>query len=711
VSRIVSSISATNFAGYDSKRHSYLKLATLAHILQERDGSIGNSLIGAINNSPHTELKKFRGWASLRNNVSFLGQTYEAINRAPYIQQSGNGAGSVIFPEDDPNYIPMAYPIRLPAALEWTWLDQWYKPRANIGWSSDFNQTSYTANRQQTGSTGVMAFRGPPVWTFWAINYWNTRAIKLTDREKTWTGSFNPTTGIINMVSEGNWNWSFNPGIDLNAEYLYMTTAGTDMYQYRIGSGDPIMEQVAAALQVEADSGYFPFIPVTVNNISVSKSASELFEQSKKAFKKATGSKLTKLLDQIKEAPGSDEIDLGLITLGIQASSPKRFAREYIYRYCQGLRERAGNINGAFTLKIGNDTPYPGAWASESGYAIKFKYLRETVGSGLRTSGSVVKSLVWEISGEEAKLHWQVSADEWRTMTFGSAISQLTGLPGEHGQSALWQAAVTGDDTGFVFPLHEPTLRQMSRLDAIEVTQEAFNLLVGSYTLINTSSLLGGILFFVAATLLVLFPPSAAGIGLLGSNAAVGASIGLVGSAAAIAGAVINAVAAIIVMKIITKTSTLVFGDKIGAIIGAVVGFATITVGTGLMNGQSISSIWSSLGSAQNIMALTNSVGSGISGYVSAAIQDIQTEMASQAEMRETQMRELEKNYAEEFGYGNRVIDPLSLTSTMSGNYMETSQEFLTRTLLTGSDIADISLGMISSFTDLTISSALPGTN
>lgn len=711
MSRIVSSISATNFAGYDSKRHSYVKLAALAHVLQDRSGGIGSSITGALNNSPYTQLKKMRDWASIRANTSHLGQVYEAINSTPYIQPTSGGP-NVLLPEDDPNYIPLAYPIRLPAAVEWLWLDQWYKPRANIGWSSDFNQASYTSRRQDAKSTGVMAFRGPPVWTFWAVEYWWRRAgTKPKDREKTWTASFDEATGVINMVSLGAWNWSFNPGIDLNAEYLYLTTAKTDMYFYKIGSGDPIMEQVAAALGPQEDSGYYPMIPTVINNHSVSKNSPHLLKQAEKVFKKASGTKLSKLLDEIEGNSDVGNIDLSMVFMGVTANSTKRFSREYIYRYCQGLRERAGNPNGAFTVKIGNDTPYPGGWASESGYGIVCNYMRETVGTGLRTPGSVVKSLVWEIVGEEAKLHWQVSANEWRTMAISRAIAQLTGLPGATGQVALWHVINNQGDCAFIFPLHEPTLKTMSRVDAIEVSQEAMNLLVGAYTLIDTSSLLGGILFFVVGLLLVAFPPSAAGIGLLGSNAAVGASIGLVGSAAAIAGAVINAVAALIVIKIISKASVLVFGDKIGAIIGAVVGFAAVTVGTGLMNGQNMSAIWSSMGSAQNIMALTNSVGSGMSGYISAAIQDLQLEMKAQSEFYDAEFQKIQKNYADEFGYGNRVIDPMSLTSAVSGNYMETSQEFLTRTLLTGSDIADISLGMIGSFTDLTISSALPGVN
>lgn len=710
MSRIVSTISATNFAGYNPERRSHVGLAALAHIVQDRPGSVASSIIGALNNSPQTQLKKLRSWASLRNNVSFMGKTYEAINRNPYVQPTSGGT-NVLLPEDDPNYIPMAYPIVLPANLEWQWLDTKHRPSAAISWSADFNESSYTAKRIETGSTGVLAVRGPAIWTFWAVDYWvRNIGAALANQEKTWKASFNPETGIINMISESNWSWSINPGIDLNAEYLYMITALKSMYQYRIGSGDLLMEQIAAQVINNQDYGYYPFIPTLVNSIPVTDVSPDLFRQSKKAFKKLSGSSLASLMDQINESADTNNIDLGSIILGVQASSPKRFTREYIYRYCQGLRSRAGNPTGAFTVKIGNDTPYPGAWASESGYGLIFDHMLETSGTGLRTSGSEVGSLVWEVIGNEAKLHWQVSADEWRTMSIKKALGQLTGLPGANGQVALWEVVNSPGDSPFIFPLHEPTLNSMSKLDAIEVSQEAMNLIVGSYTLINTSSLLGGILFFVAGVLLVAFPPSAAGVGLLGTNAAVGAAIGLAGTAAAIAGLVINAVAALIVLKIISKASVAVFGEKIGAIIGAVVGFAAVTVGTGLMNGQSMSSIWSSMGSAQNIMALTNSVGSGISGYVSAAIAELNAEMQDMSATFESKTTELEKAYAEEFGYGSRVLDPMSLTGSVSGNFMETPSIFLTRTLLTGSDIAEISLGMIDSFTDLTLTSELPGT-
>ena len=694
MSKTIANFSGTNFAGYNPQRRGYMQLAALAHIIQDRPGDVASSIIGALNNSPYTQINSFRKWGMKRANVSFMGQIMEAIDLSPNLT--------------GPDF-PYAFPIVLDAALEWLWMDSWYRPRMGFTWNPGFDSTRHSSGRITHGLGTVLAYRGPANWTFWAKEYWNTHTgSSPTEREKPWKGSFNKTTGEINIVSPGNWSHTFNPGIDQSAEYLYLRY-DLQWFVYKIGSGDAILESVASAAISLPDSGYYPQIPVYVNSFSVTEVSSDLGAQANKAYKKISGTNIPELIDKIEEDPDSGQIDLASILIGVQASSPKKFCREYIYRYCANLRARAGNPTGAFKVSLLNDTVQPGSWASETGYRMYFKSMVETSGSGLRTPTSEVGSFEWEVSGEFARLHWQVSSTEWKTMSIEGAISSLPGLPGDGAKVSLWSVVNSTEDVGFIFPLHEPTLKQMSRLKAIEICQEVMNLIVGSYTLINTSSLLGGILFFIAATLLVAFPPSAAGVGLLGTNAAVGTAVGFAGSAAVLAGFVVNAVAAIIVMKIITKTSVLVFGDKLGSLIGAVVGFATVTVGTGLMNGQNMSSIWNSLGSATNIMALTNAVGSGMSGYISAAINDIQAELADLEESYDTKSKELQQAYADNLGYANSIFDPMGLTNSPLGYSLESPTQFINRTLLTGSDIADISLGMITNFADLTLSTELPG--
>ena len=60
------------------------------------------------------------------------------------------------------------------------------------------------------------------------------------------------------------------------------------------------------------------------------------------------------------------------------------------------------------------------------------------------------------------------------------------------------------------------------------------------------------------------------------------------------------------------------------------------------------------------------------------------------------------RSYEEMFGTaGQGVIDPMQFVS------LESLDSFLSRTLMTGSDIADMSLNMVGSYSDMTLNTDL----
>jgi hypothetical protein len=71
------------------------------------------------------------------------------------------------------------------------------------------------------------------------------------------------------------------------------------------------------------------------------------------------------------------------------------------------------------------------------------------------------------------------------------------------------------------------------------------------------------------------------------------------------------------------------------------------------------------------------------------------------------QSMELTKLMEQNFS-SNGVIDPLSFTDSASGGYVtESLDSFLSRTLMAGSDISELSMGMITNFADITLSTEL----
>jgi hypothetical protein len=195
----------------------------------------------------------------------------------------------------------------------------------------------------------------------------------------------------------------------------------------------------------------------------------------------------------------------------------------------------------------------------------------------------------------------------------------------------------------------------------------------------------------------------AGAIGLLGTAGSVGASLGFTGLMATIVGAVANALAAMILMQIISWASVKIFGAKLGMIIATIASVAAMTVGTSMMNGMSFSAAWGNMMSAANLLKLTNSAIGAVGGYIQASTAEIMQKTADMMNEHEKAMNDVQKQYIETFGLGAFWFDPNQLTDNNPGGTVEMPQSFLDRTLMTGSDIADMSMNMISDFASLTL--------
>jgi hypothetical protein len=220
------------------------------------------------------------------------------------------------------------------------------------------------------------------------------------------------------------------------------------------------------------------------------------------------------------------------------------------------------------------------------------------------------------------------------------------------------------------------------------------------------------IIVFVVMIAITVATGGAGAIGLLGTAGSVGASLGFTGLMAVIVGAVANALAAMILMAIISKLSVAVFGAKLGALIATIASVMAMTVGAGMMSGQSLAASWGNLMSAQNLIGLTSSVGKGVAGYIQAGAMEWMQKTEDLMNEYEKASAAIQKQYIEEFGIGKFAFDPLGLTDVVNvgkDSVGETPQMFLDRTLMTGSDIAGLSLDMISGFANMTLAPATTG--
>jgi roadblock/LC7 domain-containing protein len=393
---------------------------------------------------------------------------------------------------------------------------------------------------------------------------------------------------------------------------------------------------------------------------------------------------------------------------------------------------KPGTVN-SISIKTPNTSSSP----IENHFKISWINISETLSSGVGKTGAKKGDMWWEVlpsidngslisnsvlsgyfsetSGKvsHVKLYWQYANNNYKTL-------EIYGLNHQNliyaGKAVTIHADEGIDDTdasGFFFPLHYPTLKRIPLVDANELAINNRLLIFNSYKSVTKKWYQKGIWAIIAIIVLaVVFPPA---VGVLGSSMMVGVSLGFAmgTSAALIAGAVANAIAGIILAQVIAGASIALLGEDVGRIVAAVITFA---IASGSISFDSTSGITANLGNMMrmdNLMQITNVISEGIQGVVSGKIDEISGEMETADSAYEKQMEEINKLMYEMVGDGNTVLDPLDLfvdLTDSAGNgsagseiVMESSDRFIKRTTLTGSDFIEIQLALIDKFAEISL--------
>lgn len=338
--------------------------------------------------------------------------------------------------------------------------------------------------------------------------------------------------------------------------------------------------------------------------------------------------------------------------------------------------------------------------------------LEWTVTAGVYPNVSIV-----DYNVEQLQMYWQTGPNTYKKLILWGLLHQNFVYGGESvdstGKDAL--TAPIDEPTGFIIPLHFPTVKDLGLVDATQMATANTFIIFNSYEIVKQKwyqTFVGMLIIFiviVAITVLTGGLGAGAGVGILGTNAAVGAAVGLTGTAAILAGAIINALVAIAISQIVSYGSKLLFGDKWGAIIATVINLA---ISMGASGGFSMDNL-SELMTAGNILKIASAIANGYGGYVQGAVAEIGDDMQEMKADYEAASKKIDKLLQELRG-GNSGLnfDPLRLTDSVKGNVSaessgvyitETLDEFIHRTTMTGSDIADITLAMVNDYADLSL--------
>ena len=372
-----------------------------------------------------------------------------------------------------------------------------------------------------------------------------------------------------------------------------------------------------------------------------------------------------------------------------------------------------------------------GALSTNLDIQISWSSINLTTGSGLKKTGAkkgdywvdyggqevfgenvseLMRDLGLNIGGisvDQIAISWQVDENNWKTLNITGLVHKNFIYKGKFVETSAATALSDAEESDFLVPIHYGTYKEMSMVNATQLATTCAYMVLNSYLVKKTGFFSSGFFKILLAVVLVAVTVAtggagAAGVSLLGTNAAVGAALGLTGLAAVVAGFVANAIVAMILTKLLSVVSVAVFGDKWGQLIGAIVSFVALSVGSSMANGQNITNAFNTMLRPEVLLQLTSSVGNGISGIIAADAQKLVAETQDLLKDYEEQIKHLSNLFEENIGYDRALLDPLASVNNQSF-YIEGRDSFLQRTLMTGSEIADLANHMLSNFTVITL--------
>jgi hypothetical protein len=559
-----------------------------------------------------------------------------------------------------------------------------------------------------------------------------------------------------------------------------VNVGGSKIFIYKIGTGNLVLDALDIAVGAAVTAEFFPFIPLRLNNRSITElDFAAIHEASKKLYKRATkNQKLDGLIKKVEANEDLDEIDYAYVQWAITLNTKDNEAKKYLYEFWKGLiplhglgpdymddfygstesyADAAADLEAWTSAQFNPSNPLYGtlkptvpSFAQPQVTTLQFKtddpalqdfdnrvnftYIDENTFSGLGRVGAK-KGDFWLTKGTPftwntyttrhtsddsyrvttvntlsvMSIYWQVSATEHRIIRVFGGIFQNFIYGGKAVMITSDEALDDTGDSGFLIPLHMPSLKAAGLVSATQLASANTYIVFNSYQVFKRywyQTFLGMlftiIVVIVAAALIA--PAAVGGIsGIFGTNAALGASFGLTGTSAIVAGAVANALAAVIISTALTVGSTAIFGAKWGAIIGSLLSFA---LSFGMAGG--FSSL-ATLFQPSNLLALSSALANGYQGFVQANIAEMSADMFKVGEEYQKEMDRIQDLMGELMG-NDLAFNPMSLTDASKGNgsgtggYLpESLDDFIQRTTLTGSDIVDLTLSMVSDFSDLSL--------
>jgi hypothetical protein len=710
-----------NMAGDEISRPDYMQTLVVRNVLAGGKTSMGDAIRMGQLAGPAMKLKQFYRWASSSTNYSTVG-----IPTAQLVAQGTVDADLVALHVPNETSEDLIVQIAVAEAADPTyWARQWILENREADVEADWKVEFITATNEINISFPDLTEETIPATDY----FYNARYLYVFY--------------AINIAGE---------------------FGDTRIWIYRIGSGNAALDAIIAS--TAGGGEFFPFIPLRISNNFLSESyLPAAYTQAKKALKRSIGGNFDDLVEKLEENDDVGDIDHAFVVFGTSLNTKDPAAKKYIYRFFEMLQaSQPGGAASNYTNwtdydlvqqqiadawqewydggSVGPEPPRPqstsggtnsirisGSGEINSRYDVRiaWRFIQNGAGTGLGKPGAK-KDEIWlqhtdtenvyrtyytdrgtserrrkvgEI--QTMRIYWQ-RTDNSYTFLHVVGATHTNYIYKHYGVKIdIKQALADGDESGFIIPLHYDTWSTMSLKDinqmGVACCYAVFNCVEVRKTRWYESGIFRIFLVIVIAIASVVFT-GGAGLGLLGTHLAVGSALGFTGMTAAIVGSVINALAAMLLATILEKTlgGLGVLGTILGTVIMIMVGQVSSAFNSGTLVLD-----WGQLLRVDNLLKLTDAVGRGLTNQLRNDTLQLQQDWLDFQENTKRETAKIQQAYFNEFGYGAGVIDPLMFVDGTSGPSNESSATFLTRTLMTGSEIAEMSRELLYGFPELSL--------
>ena len=752
--------SVFNLAGELSKREDFLKVGIQGHVVTQSKDSISKTLTEGLLKGPGMRLRSFGRWARTSGYSAFLGLNTAqfsfplAINNALIIDQLPNG------------------PARIQAATIESgdynfWVDQYVLTNF-----PDQINTAFTATFDQVANTVTITLVDLSTHTFTPaglvnnalylyVRYYVSTGSGLSlawSQEQLFIYKQLSGNAVLDTLFANNPDDPFTlfPFIPIRINNIFVNSGNAAYYNFSkkatkrsLGSnlGD-IINQLGSIGPSLANMNYSYIVFGVPLNTKESQGRKYIYEFFQEIM---IGRTMTADYQAWLDA---EPVRAAQILAWNTWYADAATLPEYTYLYAEPPRPV---IVEPPVNKIQHTTGSFNTTTLNYDMTISWNSITETVQSGIGKVGAVKGDLwfeelpgtpydtwVWVEGTEQTsgnmqlvveyinniKLNWQDHTNSWRSITI-SGLEHRNRVYGNTAVTILGNLALADlKESAFIVPLQENIFRKLPLTQATQLSTTCMYLVVNSYAIISESlisSLLPVIFVVVAMVALIFFQPWVSSLvaSTLASALATGTLLGLTGTLAVVVGLAVNTIAALIISKIITAGAVAIFGEKIGLIVGAIVSFVVLSaISVQMGGGETIHfadagggaiatqatpmDLFTKLTSAESLLGLTLAAGRGYTGFLEASTQEIILKGQKLGKELEAKNKEIINAFEKEFGDDNDIQTQMAMSLSQMGSLGESLDTFLSRTLMTGDDISDITLNMISNFAELTLRTDLP---